>query len=128
MKKSLKILFCVISTIIVVLSILCLILNFSVLKQKFNIYDIFGSAFVDTSVIPKMRAVDYIIFSVCFVNIIGYIVLSAVIINNNKNAIKYTYEEYKAIMDKKKAEKQAEDKQKKIENLKQQLSDLENTD
>ena len=124
MKKSLKILFCVISTIIVVFSILCLILNFSVLKQKFNMYDIFCSAFVDTSVIPKMRAVDYIIFSVCFVNIIGYIVLSAITINNNKNAIKYTYEEYKAIMDKKKAEKQERKKQK----LQQQLNNLENTD
>ena len=124
MKKSLKILFCVISTIIVVFSILCLILNFSVLKQKFNMYDIFCSAFVDTSVIPKMRAVDYIIFSVCFVNIIGYIVLSAITINNNENAIKYTYEEYKAIMDKKKAEKQERKKLK----LQQQLNNLENTD
>lgn len=124
MKKSLKILFCVISTIIVVLSILCLILNFSVLKQKFNMYDIFCSAFVDTSVIPKMRAVDYIIFSVCFVNIIGYIVLSAITINNNENAIKYTYEEYKAIMYKKKAEKQERKKQK----LQQQLNDLDKTE
>lgn len=124
MKKSLKILFCVISTIIVVFSILCLILNFSVLKQKFNMYDIFCSAFVDTSVIPKMRAVDYIIFSVCFVNIIGYIVLSAITINNNENASKYTYEEYKAIMDKRKAEKQERKKQK----LQQQLNDLDKTE
>ena len=42
--------------------------------------------------------------------------------------IKYTYEEYKEKRDKQKLQKQAEDKQKKIENLKQQLSDLENTD
>ena len=42
--------------------------------------------------------------------------------------IKYTYEEYKEKRDKQKLEKQNEDKKKKIENLKQQLSDLENTD
>ena len=42
--------------------------------------------------------------------------------------IKYTYEEYKEKRDKQKLEKQAEDKQKKIENLKQQLNDLDKTE
>lgn len=44
--------------------------------------------------------------------------------SNLLNFTKYTYEEFKAIMDKKKAEKQEKKKQK----LQQQLNDLENTD
>ncbi len=43
---------------------------------------------------------------------------------NLANFTKYTYEEYKAVMDKKKAEKQEKKKQK----LQQQLNNLENTD
>ena len=43
---------------------------------------------------------------------------------NLENFTKYTYEEYKAVMDKKKAEKQEKKKQK----LQQQLNDLENID
>lgn len=57
-----------------------------------------------------------------------YIIVSkfiAIFKNTNlSNFTKYTYEEYKAIMDKKKAEKQEKKKQK----LQQQLNDLDKTE
>ena len=124
MKKFLNILFFIIETIVLLASIACLILDFGVLEKKFHIYEIFYYTVVDLSAIPKMKTIEYIILSVCVLNIFSYITLAIMFITNNKNTIKYTYEEYKAIMDKKKAEKQEKKKQK----LQQQLSDLENTD
>lgn len=61
---------------------------------------------------------------VLLICLIVFRIIYLIKITNADYFIKYTYEEYKTIMDKKKDEKQEKKKQK----LKQQLNDLENTD
>lgn len=68
------------------------------------------------------------IFDVFSIIICFYSILKTILSTFFAYEFRYRYEKYKKIRDKQNLEKQTKSKQQKIEALKQQLSDLENTD
>ena len=103
--------------LIVLLSLLALIQGHGLYRCLNTIYDYWGTTFKEILSTYTVNAIYY----VCTIILCVFIVVCLIKKTNFTNSVRYTYEQYKEMRQKKKAEKQKAMKEK----LQKQLNELE---
>ena len=118
--------FIILSAIFFVFSVCFLFADSSNLITVINSYKTHNLEQFRLFIVLYLLRFLYSFFGVVFFGILSLIFILKK--TNISNFIKYNYEEYKKMRDKKKTVKQIKNKQQKIESLKQQLNDLDKTE
>ena len=126
MNKALKIFLLICLIVLFIFSVWSLFFSFQIVKVNAELYAEFSDPKIsynngnDLSLFVNNIIIGSVVIIFSFISMFFAVFISLKIWHFPK----YIYEEYKAIMDKKKAEKQERKKQK----LQQQLNNFENTD